>query len=206
MASFLEKLDQRQKFMTAVAISAVALSVAFCVIVLIVAFNFAQNERRQIYVLNGGVPYTAQQTDKSINLDVEAKAHVTRFHELFFNLPPDDKYIQQSIEKAMYMVDESGLAQYNTLKERGFYNNIIAASATFHIMTDSIHFNAETMKFTYFGRQRIERKTSILYRELITEGDIIEVQRTENNPHGLIITNYRTVQNKDIDYRSKNRF
>ena len=73
-------------------------------------------------------------------------------------------------------------------------------------MTDSIHFNAETMKFTYFGRQRIERKTSILYRELITEGDIIEVQRTENNPHGLIITNYRTVQNKDIDYRSKNSF
>ena len=37
-------------------------------------------------------------------------------------------------------------------------------------------------------------------------GDIIEVQRTENNPHGLIITNYRTVQNKDIDYRSKNSF
>lgn len=206
MASFLEKLDQRQKFMTIVACCAIALSMVFCVLVLVFAFNFAQNERKQIYVLNGGVPYTASQTGKNVNLDIEAKAHVTRFHELFFNLPPDDKYIQQSIEKSMYLIDETGLAQYNTLKERGFYNNIISASATFHIMTDSIHFSPETMKFVYYGRQRIERKSSILYRELVTEGDIIEVQRTENNPHGLIITNYRTVLNKDLDYRSKSAF
>ncbi len=206
MASFLEKLDQRQKFITMVGIAAISLSVVFCVVVVLLAFNFAQNERKQIYVLNGGVPYTAQQTDESVNIGIEAKAHITRFHELFFNLPPDDKYIQESINRAMYLTDESGLMQYNTLKERGFYNNMIAASATFHIMTDSIHFDESTMKFVYYGRQRIERKTSILYRELVTEGDIHEVQRTENNPHGLLITNYRTVLNKDIEYKSKSAY
>ena len=44
---------------------------------------------------------------------------------IFFTLPPDDKYIRYTMEKAMYLVDETGLAQYNTLKEKGFYSNIL---------------------------------------------------------------------------------
>ena len=39
---------------------------------------------------------------------------------MFFTLAPDDKYIRYTMEKAMYLVDETGLAQYNTLKEKGF--------------------------------------------------------------------------------------
>jgi len=42
------------------------------------------------------------------------------------------------MEKAMYLVDETGLAQYNTLKEKGFYNNIMGTSAVFSIFCDSI--------------------------------------------------------------------
>lgn len=34
-----------------------------------------------------------------------------------FTLAPDDKYIKYTMDKAMYLVDETGLAQYNTLKE-----------------------------------------------------------------------------------------
>lgn len=206
MTAFLERLDQRQRIMTIVAISAVGIAALVVVITFILALNFAQNERKQIYVLNGDIPLVANQTGQNVNIEIEAKAHIARFHELFFNLPPDDKFIQASLEKAMYLTDESGLMQYNALREKGFYNNIVAASATFHIIADSIKFNKDNMKFVYYGRQRIERKTSILYRELVTEGDIHEVQRTENNPHGLIITNYRTVLNKDIDYRSKSSF
>jgi hypothetical protein len=47
------------------------------------------------------------------------------------------------MEKAMYLVDETGLAQYNTLKEKGFYNNIMGTSAVFSIFCDSIKFNKE---------------------------------------------------------------
>ena len=36
------------------------------------------------------------------------------------------------------LVDETGLAQYNTLKEKGFYNNIMGTSAVFSIFCDSI--------------------------------------------------------------------
>lgn len=51
-------------------------------------------------------------------LDVEAKSHIEMFHHLFFTLAPDDKYIKYTMDKAMYLVDETGLAQYNTLKEK----------------------------------------------------------------------------------------
>ena len=113
-------------------------------------------------------------------LDVEAKSHIEMFHHYFFTLAPDDKYIRYSMEKAMYLVDETGLAQYNTLKEKGFYNNIMGTSAVFSIFCDSIKFNKEKMEFTYYGRQRIERRSNILMRELVTAGQVKRVPRTEN--------------------------
>ena len=120
-------------------------------------------------------------------LDVEAKSHVEMFHHYFFTLAPDDKYIRYTMEKAMYLVDETGLAQYNTLKEKGFYSNILGTSAVFSIFCDSITFNKEKMEFTYYGQLK-------------------RVPRTENNPHGLLIVNWRTLLNKDIEQKTKSNY
>ena len=129
--------------------------------------------------------------------------YIGNFHHFFFTLPPDDKYIRYTMEKAMYLVDETGLAQYNTLKEKGFYSNILGTSSVFSIYCDSIAFNKEKMEFTYYGRQRIERRSNILMRELVTAGQLKRVPRTENNPHGLLIVNWRTLLNKDIEQKTK---
>lgn len=204
--SLLENLDKKMKFSLVLSITTLAGSVIFCLMTLLFSFNFASEERKKIYVLDGETPRLANLTGQDVSIEIEVRAHVNRFHELFFTLAPDDKYIQYNIEKAMYLTDESGLIQYNTLKERGFYNNIIGASAQFSIITDSIKFNKSNMSFTYYGRQRIERKSSILFRELVTEGNIEQTTRTENNPHGLLITNYRTVLNKDLEYKSKSAY
>ena len=162
--------------------------------------------QKKSYVLDGNVPILVQRTSMDETLDVEAKSHVEAFHHYFFTLAPDDKYIQYTMEKAMYLVDETGLAQYNTLKEKGFYNNIMGTSAVFSIFCDSIKFDKEKMEFTYYGRQRIERRTSILMRELVTAGQLKRVPRTDNNPHGLLIVNWRTLLNKDIEQRTKNNY
>lgn len=74
----------------------------------------------KVYVLDGNVPILVNRTTMEETLDVEAKSHIEMFHHYFFTLAPDDKYIRYSMEKAMYLVDETGLAQYNTLKERAF--------------------------------------------------------------------------------------
>ena len=94
----------------------------------------------------------------------------------------------------------------NTLKEKGFYSNILGTSAVISIFCDSIKFDKEKMEFTYYGRQRIERRSNILTRELVTAGQLKRVPRTDNNPHGLLITNWRTLLNKDIEQKTKTAY
>ena len=159
--------------------------------------------QQKVYVLDGSVPVLVHQTDIDETFEIEAKSHVQMFHYLFFTLAPDDKYINSTIEKALYLVDETGLAQYNTLKEKGFYGNIMGTSSVFNIYCDSITLDLDNKTFTYYGRQRIERRTNIMMRQLITTGELKRVPRSENNPHGLLIMNWRTLLNKDLEERKK---
>ena len=174
--------------------------------VILTARGMVSDAQKKVYVLDGNVPILVTRSTMEETLDVEAKSHVEMFHNFFFTLAPDDKYIKYTMEKAMYLIDESGLAQYNALKEKGFYNNILGTSSVFSIYCDSIQFNREDMSFKYFGRQRIERRSNLLMRELVTEGFLRRVPRTENNPHGLLIVNWRTILNKDLYERRKTSY
>lgn len=170
------------------------------------ARSMVVDAQQKIYVLDGNVPILVRRTTMEETQDIEMRSHVEMFHHYFFTLAPDDKYIKYTLDKAMYLVDETGLAQYNTLKEKGFYNNIMGTSAVFSIFCDSIKMDMEKMEFTYYGHQRIERRTNILTRELVTAGQLKKVPRTENNPHGLLIVNWRTLLNKDIEQKTKNNY
>ena len=78
------------------------------------ARTMVTDAQKKVYVLDGNVPILVTRTTMDETLDVEAKSHVEMFHHYFFTLAPDDKYIRYTMEKAMYLVDETGLAQYNT--------------------------------------------------------------------------------------------
>ena len=194
----LKKLENKIKLVLIVS----SLFLIGCIVIslgsIFAARGMVADAHKKIYVLDGTVPILVKQTTMDETFDVEAKSHIEMFHNLFFTLAPDDKYIDYTIKKAMYLIDESGLAQYNTLKENGFYNNIIGTSTICSIFCDSIKLNKKDMSFTYYGRQRIERRTSILMRQLITAGKLRRVPRTENNPHGFLIYNWRTIANKDL--------
>ena len=202
----LKKLENKIKLVLIIT----SLFLTGCVVIslgsLFVARGMVADAHKKIYVLDGTVPILVKQTTMDETFEVEAKSHVEMFHNLFFTLAPDDKYIDYTIMKAMYLIDESGLAQYNALKEKGFYNNIIGTSTICSIFCDSIKLDKQKMAFTYYGRQRIERRTSILMRQLITAGSLRRVPRTENNPHGFIIFGWRTLVNKDLSESQKTNF
>lgn len=202
----IKNLENKIKLVTIVCCVFLAGCVVISMSSIWTARSMVADAQKKIYVLDGTVPVLVERTTMDETLDVEAKSHVERFHHLFFTLAPDDKYIKYTMDKAMYLVDETGLAQYNTLKERGFYNNIMGTSAVFSIYCDSINFDPQKMEFKYYGRQRIERRTSILTRELVTAGQLKRVPRTDNNPHGLLIVNWRTLLNKDIEQKTKNNY
>ena len=170
------------------------------------SYNLVANSNKKIYVLDNGVPVLVQQTNLDVNRKVEYESHVSLFHMLFFSLPPDDQFIKNNISKAMYLIDQSGQIEYNNLREKGYYNAIMSSSAVLSIRTDSVKVDLDNHTFTYYGTQRIERQSSILTRELVTSGMIRDVPRSDNNPHGCIITNWKTILNKDISNVPKKTF
>ena len=202
----IKNLENKIKLVTIICCAFLVGCVLISISSLWTARTMVADAGQKVYVLDGNVPILVHRTTIDETLDVEAKSHVEMFHHYFFTLAPDDKYIKYTMEKAMYLVDETGLAQYNTLKEKGFYSNILGTSAVFSIFCDSIEFDRDKMEFTYYGRQRIERRTSVLTRELVTAGQLKRVPRTDNNPHGLLIVNWRTLLNKDVDQKTKSNY
>ena len=97
--AFIEELDKKRKWDTYLTIGAIAGSLLFCAIVVVKVLSFAQNERQKIYVLSNDIPISAEQTNEEMTLEIEAKAQINLFHQLFFTLAPDDKYIHYNLER-----------------------------------------------------------------------------------------------------------
>lgn len=196
----IQSLEQK----TRLALMTVVLTVVGCVIIccftLYQSARLVSEERSQIYVLDGDIPFLAERSLQEANFVMEAKAHIQLFHQYFFNLPPDDAYIKWTLGKAMYMADGTAMKQKQAMDENGFYSDIVSSSAVCTIKCDSIQFDEKERKFKYFGTQLIKRRSRDLKRSIITIGQIENVPRTENNPHGMLITNWRTLENKDLSY------
>ena len=195
----IQSLEQKTRLALTVAVSAIAGAVVLCAITVLSCWSMITKERDQIYVLDGEIPFLAERALLSTNFLMEAKAHINLFHQYFFNLPPDDMYMKYTLGKALYMADGSALKQKQALEEKGFYADLLSSSAVCTVMCDSINFDENERRFTYYGKQLIKRRSREMKRSLITTGEIANVPRTENNPHGLMITNWRTIENKDLN-------
>jgi len=204
--SIIKNIESKIKLATVISVLSLVVSLAIVIAVIIFTSKQMADSRKSIYILDKGTPILAKQTDQQVNRPVEYKAHVDLYHSLFFNLSPDNDYIEYQMKKAMYLIDESGIQQYNNLKEKGFYNNIMASSSVLSIMTDSIQLDVPNKYFKFYGTQRIDRRSSYVIRTLITEGYLRDVPRSQNNPHGIIIERWRTLENRDISTRAKNSY
>ena len=196
---FIKNIEQKIKLSLRIAMA----SMVTLVLVVIIAFAYATKmiakERNQIFILDRNmIPLVANNAMLTDYREAEYKAAIRQFHYSFFTLPPDNEYIERNIMKAMYAVDASGVAQYNTLKEKNYYNDLIATNSFSTINVDSIALDLNTLHWRLWGTQKIQRPTMITIRSLVTEGNIQDQPRTENNPHGILITNWKTLENKDL--------
>ena len=196
----IQSLEQKTRLALMTVLLTVIGSVVICGLTVFYCTRLIAQERSQIYILDGDIPFLAERSLQEANFVMEAKAHIQLFHQYFFNLPPDDDYIKWTLGKALYMADGTAMKQKQAMEENGFYSDIISSSAVCTIKCDSIQFDEHEKKFKYFGTQLIKRRSRDLKRSIITVGEIENVPRTQNNPHGLLITNWRTLENKDLDY------
>ncbi len=196
----IQSLEQKTRLALMTVLLTVIGSVVVCGLTVFYCTRLVAQERSQIYILDGDIPFLAERSLQEANFVMEAKAHIQLFHQYFFNLPPDNDYIKWTLGKALYMADGTAMKQKQAMEENGFYSDIISSSAVCTIKYDSIQFNEHEKKFKYFGTQLIKRRSRDHKRSIITVGEIENVPRTQNNPHGLLITNWRTLENKDLDY------
>ncbi len=166
--------------------------------------SIARTESR-IYILANGKALEAYAAERKDNIPVEARDHVQTFHRLFFTLDPDDKVIKSNLTKALYLSDDSARRTYDNLKENGFYTGIISGNISQTIQIDSVVLDMDFYPYYFrcFSTQKIIRPASITTRILITEGELRNVSRSDNNPHGFLIEKWRTLENRDV--KTENR-
>jgi conjugative transposon TraK protein len=196
----IQSLEQKTRLALFTVLLAITGSTVVCGLTIYYCAKLVTDERNQIYVIDGDIPFLAERSKQEADFVMEAKAHIQLFHQYFFNLPPDDDYIKWTLGKAMYMADATAMKQKQAMEENGFYSDIVSSSAVCTIICDSIQLDEHNRTFKYFGTQLIKRRSRQQKRSLVTVGRLETVPRTQNNPHGLLITNWRTLENKDLDY------
>lgn len=199
----IKNIEKRIKINKAISISAIVFALLLVIAGFVFAYALIQDSRKSIYILDNGVPVLVKQTDEMLNRPVEYKSQIEFFHRLFFTLAPDDSYIKENVEKSLYLIDDSGKKEYANLREKGFYNQLISSNSMVTIHSDSIKLDIEKMRFMYFGTQIINRKSSMIKRKLITEGFFQNVIRSPNNPHGVLLKNWRIIDNSEISNQQK---
>ena len=196
----IESLEKKTKLAMFTVLLVISASTVICGLCFYFATKLVRDQQQQVYVLDGSIPFMAERSKNEMTFDIEAKAHIQLFHQYFFNLPPDNDYIKWTLGKAMYMADGTAMKQKQAMDENGFYSDIISSSAVCTIICDSINLDEHERKFKYYGTQIIKRRSRDVKRSIVTVGGIETVPRTQNNPHGLLVTNWRTLENKDLDY------
>ena len=174
--------------------------VVICCFTLYKSYSLVAEMQSKIYILANGKALEAYASERKDNIPVEARDHVKVFHRLFFTLDPDDKAIQATITKALYLADGSAKRIYDDLKENGYYAGLISGNVNQTISVDSvaIDINDYPYRFRCYATQNIVRPTSITTRSLITEGALRNVSRSDNNPHGFLIERWNIIENSDL--------
>ncbi|KGO93675.1 conjugal transfer protein [Flavobacterium subsaxonicum WB 4.1-42 = DSM 21790] len=169
------------------------------------SFSLVAGMQEKVYILANGKALEAYASDRKDNIPVEARDHVKTFHKLFFTLDPDEKVIRFNVTKALYLADDSAKRVYDDLKENDYYSGIISGNVSQTIVVDSVQvsLNDYPYHFRCYATQNIIRTTSIAHRSLITEGNLRNVSRSDNNPHGFLIERWNTIENRDLSTENR---
>lgn len=200
-----KNIDSAFRYIRLFSLLFILASVIISVFFAYISYQLASKSQQKIFILANGKALEAYSADRKDNIPVEARDHVKMFHHFFFTLDPDDKVIQYNITKALYLADNSAKQQYDNLKENGYFSNLIAGNISQEIEMDSVVINTNNYPyyFKYKGEQKIIRPTTIITRNLITEGYLRSVSRSDNNPHGFLIEKWQTIENTDVNTQTR---
>jgi conjugative transposon TraK protein len=201
----MKNIDTAFRYVRGFTMLVIVACIIICGYTLYKSFTAVTLMQDRVYILVNGKALEAYSSERKDNVPVEARDHVKTFHRFFFTLDPDDKVIKTNVTKALYLADDTAKRVYDDLKENGYYSGIISGNISQTITIDSIYINIDEYPYHFkcYAKQNIIRTTSILNRNLITEGTLRNVSRSDNNPHGFLIERWNTIENKDLGVQNR---
>ncbi len=206
----LTKLETNNKILRFVLIGVIASSLLVNIIIFFKANSTINEIRKSVYVtLRGQSMEMMVSENYKKNKPAEIKNHIRMFHDLFFNLTADPKMIEENVVKrSLYLGDKSIRELHKLREEQKFYSNLIAADAYQEIKLDSINLDINNYPYNaqIFGSITLVRSSVVEVRRLVATCTIEELpNRSENNPHGLMITNYEANNDKIIETHARKK-
>lgn len=167
--------------------------VAISITSIVLSYKNQREFSKRIYVVNKNEQFEAMVGDVNDNRPVEIDYHVRRFHELFFNVSPDPKQIEENVTKAFFLGDQSIKKLYDDLYEQDYYKEMVQGNVVQKVSIDSVLVNSVTYpyKATAFCHIVQTRATSKSKKRLVTTCVLEDVPRTLNTPNGLFIRNFK---------------
>lgn len=199
-------IEQSFKGLKLVSLLSIAASVVIAVTSVLSSHSFAEKQRQKIYVLDQGKSLLlALQTDAIMSKELEIKDHVERFHELFFNLSPQAKAINENLDRALNLSDESAFKYSQDLAEKGYYSRIVSANITQQVIVDSVVVTDRNYpyKVKTYARQYVIRESNMSEYSLVSTCQLIDIPRSDVNPHGLLIEKFQVTENNLIETRKR---
>lgn len=202
----LNNIQKTFAFSRSLSIIVVVCAVVMTCFISTYCLRMVKQEREKIYVLDHGRSLIlALQQDLTTNRPVEARDHVRMFHTFFFNLPPDNAAIKSNIQRALDLSDKSAYNYYVDLAEAGFYRRLMSTNTIQSINIDSIVCNVDTYPYTAITYATITllRDSRVSRRSLVSTCELVNVPRSDANPHGFLLQNYVILENKELENETR---
>lgn len=129
----------------------------------------------------------------------EIHDHLIKFHELFYNINQHD--FRANIDKALNLIGEEGKHYFITLDKSGWYRSIKLNNLQQNITIESIEINDQNYPYeaTVYGQTTVSRigfNKNVSLKKYMANLTLINVERTMDNPHGLMIEQYEIMKHE----------
>lgn len=206
LIKYFDNIDSSFRKMKFLTIASLICAGCVCVLSVGIAAWSSEHARESVYVIEKGSAVMARRSHEDANRDMEAADHVTRFHELMFNLSPSSESIKRNVDRALLMSDRSAYDYWMDLSERGFYQRLVSANVSQEIVVDSVKVDMQSYPYgaITYGKLFLLRESNITSYQFESTCRLVEVERSPSNPHGMMIEKFLVTRNDNLGTRKRN--
>ena len=206
LIKYFDNIDSSFRKMKFLTIASLICAGCVCVLSVGISAWSSEHARESVYVIEKGSAVMARRSHEDANRDMEAADHVTRFHELMFNLSPSSESIKRNVDRALLMSDRSAYDYWMDLSERGFYQRLVSANVSQEIVVDSVKVDMQSYPYgaITYGKLFLLRESNITSYQFESTCRLVEVERSPSNPHGMMIEKFLVTRNDNLGTRKRN--